>query len=294
MSTENEPALRNFAVNYIRHMHDLPSLTKIVLISGGSHGIGRAMALECLRRGLSVGILALPDGHLSKIVADIDDPRFHYLGINLVEPDATERVLAWLEENHLSVEYLINNVGFGRGGCFESVALREYQLMLALNNQVMINLTYGLLPQLKLHRGGVLNVSSMEASLPLPYKTVYTGTKGFIYNLSLALREEFRYHGISVSVLCPGPVLTNEDGLKRVKAQGGKAKLLLKMPEDIAPPAISGMLGGKAVIIPGWLPRVLVFVGGLLPRALRMRLLERIFRNYRDIETAGTLEVPAV
>lgn len=256
--------------------------SNLVLISGGSHGIGRAMALECLNRGLSVAILALPDHHLSEMVAEVDDPNFHYLGINLVDPDATDQVVDWLEKSGLSPKYLINNVGFGRGGCFESVPLREYQLMMTLNNHVMVNLTYALLPILKQHRGGVLNVSSMEASLPLPYKTVYTGTKAFIYNYSLALREEFRYYDISVSVLCPGPVLTNEDGLKRVKAQGNKAKLLLKMPEDIAPPAIDGLLSGKAVIVPGWLPKTLVFVGGLLPRALKMKLLEKIFRNYRD------------
>lgn len=256
--------------------------SELVLISGGSHGIGRAMALECLKRGLAVAILALPDKHLADIVEEIDNPDFYSLGINLVEKDATQKVLDWLENEQLSPKYLINNVGFGRGGCFESVPLKEYQLMMTLNNQVMVNLTYELLPHLKNNKGGVLNVSSMEASLPLPYKTVYTGTKAFIYNLSLALREEFRYHDISVSVLCPGPVLTNEDGLKRVKAQGNKAKLLLKMPEDIAPPAIDGLLSGKAVIIPGWLPKTLVFVGGLLPRALRMKLLEKIFRSYRD------------
>ncbi len=254
----------------------------LVLISGGSHGIGRAMALECLNRNLAVAILALPDQHLSEIVNEVDDPDFHYLGIDLVNQDAHKQVLAWLAENNLSPKYLINNVGFGRGGCFESVPLREYQLMMTLNNQVLVNLTYALLPELKKNKGGILNVSSMEASLPLPYKTVYTGTKAFIYNLSLALREEFRYYDISVSVLCPGPVLTNEDGLKRVKAKGKQAQLLLKMPEDIAPPAIDGLLSGKAVIIPGWLPKLLVRVAYFIPRRYRLRLLEKIFRSYRD------------
>ncbi|MEM9834932.1 MAG: SDR family NAD(P)-dependent oxidoreductase [Bacteroidota bacterium] len=252
------------------------------LITGGSHGIGRAMAEECLRRGIGVAILALPDAHLDQVMIDFADQNAVFLGINLIEEDAPTRVVRWLEEQDVRLKYLINNVGFGRGGCFEAVPLKEYQLMLRLNNQVMVDMTYTLLPQLKASQGAILNVSSMEATLPLPYKTVYTGTKGFIYNFSLALREEFRYYQISVSALCPGPVLTNEDGLKRVQAQGWKAKLLLKLPADIAPPAISGMLKGKAVIVPGTLPKILVTLGYYIPRSLRLRLLEKLFRKYRD------------
>ncbi|MEL6275448.1 MAG: SDR family NAD(P)-dependent oxidoreductase [Bacteroidota bacterium] len=253
-----------------------------VLITGGSHGIGRAMGEEALRRGLGVAIVALPDQHLTKVQQDWGHEAAYYLGLDLTASDAIDKVLAWLDKEQIHLKYLINNVGFGRGGLFEAVALREYQLMLRLNNQVMVGVTYALLPHLKANQGGILNVSSMEATLPLPYKTVYTGTKAFIYNLSLALREEFRYYNISVSVLCPGPVLTNEDGLVRIKAQGWKARLLVKMPEEIAPPAISGLLAGKAVIIPGWLPKTLVRLGYFVPRNTRLKLLEKLFRKYRD------------
>ena len=179
---------------------------------------------------------------------DLGHASAYYLGLDLTAIDAIDKVLAWLEEEQIPLKYLINNVGFGRGGLFEDVALREYQLMLSLNNQVMVNMTYALLPRLKASKGGILNVSSMEATLPLPYKTVYTGTKAFIYNLSLALREEFRYYDISVSVLCPGPVLTNEDGLVRIKAQGWKARLLVKMPEEIAPPLLMAFWLGKPLL----------------------------------------------
>lgn len=254
----------------------------LVLITGGSHGIGRAMAEESLKRGLAVAIVALPDAHLEKTMIDLSQQDVHFLGVNLVSDGAIEQVVSWLAKEGLTIKYLINNVGFGRGGCFEAVPLKEYQLMLRLNNQVLVDMTYSLLPHLKETKGGILNVSSMEATLPIPYKSVYAGTKGFIYNFSLALREEFRYHDISVSTICPGPVLTNEDGLKRVKAQGWKAKVILKMPEDIAPPAIDGLLNGKAVIIPGTLPKILANLGYVLPRSLRLKVLEKVFRKYRD------------
>ncbi|MEO0734128.1 MAG: SDR family NAD(P)-dependent oxidoreductase, partial [Bacteroidota bacterium] len=143
-----------------------------------------------------------------------------------------------------------------------------------------------LLPVLKRTKGGVMNMSSVEATLPLPYKTVYTGTKAFVYNYSLALREEFRYYDVSVTVLCPGPVITNEDGLKRVKAMGTLAKIAVTMPEDLAPEAISGMLNGKAVVRPGFLVKFMAFLGKFFPRPIKLRLLEKMFSKYREEASA--------
>ncbi len=272
--------------------HPAPhTLAEWTLITGGSHGIGLALARECLRQGLGVAVVALDDRELANIRQHLplaSPANFRSLGIDLVQAGAVDAVLQWLSEERIRVSYLINNAGFGRGGLFEHTPWTEYHTMLQLNNQVMVELIHRLLPQLKACRGGILNMSSMEATLPLPYKTVYTGTKGFVYNFSLALREEFRYHGVSVSVLCPGPVITNEDGLRRVAAQGARARLLVTMPDDIAPTAIAGMLSGKAVILPGLLVRILVLFGYLTPRPLRMRVLEKLFSRYRETDVAVT------
>lgn len=273
-----------------------PPTAEWVLITGGSHGIGLALARECLRQGLGVAVVALPDANLSAAQVELGGTgrvRFRSFGTDLVAPGAVDRVIDWLEAEDIRLSYLINNAGFGRGGLFEHTAWEEYRTMLQLNNQVMAELIYRLLPQLKARSGGILNMSSMEATLPLPYKTVYTGTKAFVYNFSLALREEFRHHGVSVSVLCPGPVITNEDGLRRVEAQGARARLLVTMPDDIAPEAIAGMLAGRAVIVPGRLVRLLIGISYLTPRPWRMRVLEKLFSRYREEAPALGAKVEA-
>lgn len=266
-----------------------------VLVTGGSHGIGRALALESHRRGLAVAVVALPNAdltHFEEEMAQQPGAVHATLGLNLVEEGAVGKIVDWLETSGIRPKYLINNAGFGRGGLFEHTAWGEYKVMMQLNNQVMVDLTYALLPVLKQTKGGVMNMSSVEATLPLPYKTVYTGTKAFVYNYSLALREEFRYYDISVSVLCPGPTITNEDGLKRVKAMGTLAKIAVTMPEDLAGESIRGMLNGKAVIRPGFLVKLMAFLGKLFPRPLKLRLLEKLFSKYRE-EDAPTEQVAA-
>ncbi|PPK84066.1 hypothetical protein CLV84_4216 [Neolewinella xylanilytica] len=258
-----------------------------VLITGGSHGIGLALAAECLRQGLGVATVALDDEHYARLpmsLRPLIPTNLRTLSLDLTEDGAIDRILEWLNREGITVSYLINNAGFGRGGLFEHTCWKEYRTMMLLNNQVMVELTYRLLPQLRECGGGILNLSSMEATLPLPYKTVYTGTKAFVYNFSLALREEFRHHGVSVSVLCPGPVITNADGLRRLEAQGWRAKLLVTTPSAIAPQAIRGMLDGRAVVVPGILTRMLILAGYLTPRHLRMRVLEKLFSRYREPE----------
>lgn len=262
-----------------------------VLITGGSHGIGRALALECVRRKFAVAIVALPNAdlkHMEEELATIPGCVFAVFGVNLVEAGAVDGVLEWLKGGNILPTYLINNAGFGRGGLFENTPWNEYRIMMQLNNQVMVELTYALLPILKITKGGVLNMSSAEATLPLPYKTVYTGTKAFVFNYSLALRQEFKYYDITVTALCPGPVITNEDGLKRVKAMGRLAQIAVTMPEDLAEEAISGMLNGKDVVHPGFLVKFMALLGVVFPRRVKLKVLERMFSKYRDEDKPTT------
>lgn len=279
-----------------REMGAAPSLSNtrkhyFTLITGSSHGIGRAMAEECARLGHNLLLVALDDQFLSKAADDLQarySINVETLGIDLTAPEAPRRVFEWCRDYRYHVDTLINNAGFGRGGLFENTDLEEYIAMMKLNNQAMVSLTYHFLPAMqKLPKARIMNMSSLEATLPLPYKTVYTGTKNFVYAFSLALREELKTTNVSVSVLCPGPVLTNEDGLKRIKAHGRRSQILLMMPEQVAPIAINGMMKGKGVIIPGRLPFWIVKVAKLFPTATKMSILERLFRKYRYEETVG-------
>ncbi len=255
------------------------------LITGASQGIGRAMAEECARRGMPLLLVALDNPHLYQAA---DQLREEYgvavrcLGIDLTGPNAPGEVWQWCHENGFQVVNLINNAGFGRSGLFEHLPQDEYHNMIMLNTQVLVTLTHHFLPSLKkLRRAHIMNMSSIEFAMPIPYKAVYTGTKNFVYAFSLSLREELKGSGVKVSVLCPGPVLTNPDGLKRIKAMGSRSRLLLMMPEDVAPVAIRGMLDGKSVIVPGRVPAFLALLARFLPRDTKMSLLERVFRKYK-------------
>ncbi len=256
------------------------------LITGASQGIGRALAYECAGKGMNLFLVALPNRWLDETVQEIINQYpvdvISY-GIDLTDDEAPVMVHEFAKINNIEVNVLINNAGFGTSGLFERSDFKVNNRMIKLNNLAFVALTHCFLEDLSRNAPSyLLNMSSMEATLPLPYKAVYTGTKNFIYAFTLALKEELRGTDVNVSVICPGPVLTNADGLKRIKSQGLKARLLVRMPHEVARYAIQKMYDKKTVLVPGLFPRLILFLGCLIPRALKMRALERLFRVYRD------------
>lgn len=256
------------------------------LITGASMGIGRAFAFECASRGMNVLLVALQELRLDQTKEELSSKYpvdVIAYGIDLTESAAVQTLFQYCQLHHIKVNILINNVGMGVGGRFENISFAIYMKMLNLNNQVMTMMSYYFLPMLKDATSGfILNMSSMEATLPLPYKSVYTGTKNFVYAFSLALREELAESNVKVSVVCPGPVLTNPDGLKRINSHGKRAKLIMLMPEEVAKIGIDNLLKGKGVIVPGKISWSIVKLMKFCPTSLKMKMLERVFRVYRD------------
>ena len=256
------------------------------LITGASMGIGRAFAFECASRGMNLLLVALPEAALEETKKQLTE-QFSVdvisYGVDLTKPEAVQALYDYCLSQNIAVNILINNAGMGAGGRFENIPNQVYLNILNLNIQALTLMTFHFLPMLKQQPSAfILNMSSMEATLPLPYKSVYTGSKSFIYSFSLALREELASSNVKVSALCPGPVLTNPDGLKRMSAHGSRAKMVMLMPEDVAKIGIKNLLKGRGVIVPGKINWTIVKVTKLLPTSLKMKMLERLFRVYRD------------
>lgn len=260
-------------------------MSNFTLITGACKGIGKALAYECASRKMNVLLVSNDRDCVQDVCDDIRKSKgvsCHCLAIDLMEEGAPEKVLQWVRQNGLSVNILINNVGIGKGGTFPGMPLSDVRHMMTLNNRVTVEMTYHFISELEKNKPAyILSVSSLEARLPLPYKAVYTGTKNFIYAFSLAIAQELKFSNIKVSVLCPGPVLTNADGLSRLKAHGRRSRLLMMYPDEVARIAVRAMLKGRQVIVPGKLNAFCFKLGAWLPVGIKMNLLEKLFRVYK-------------
>ena len=252
-----------------------------VLITGASKGIGRAFAVECAKRGMNLALISLPDENLEELSTELTKKyriKSSYKILNLTDRKAPEIIHNWCITNKLKINTLINNAGFGCVGRFENQSSGFYMQMINLNVNSVVLLTRLLLPDLKKNSPShILNLGSIASFYPMPYKTVYSATKIFVYSFSRALREELRPFNINVSILCPGPVITNSDVITRTLQQGKIGRWSALPPNKVAAIAIKNMLRKKFIIIPGFLSKVVYYAEKIVPMSIKQNLTARVF-----------------
>ena len=113
-----------------------------------------------------------------------------------------------------------------------------------------MELTHAALPgMVERGAGAVMNIASIAGFQPIPYMAVYSATKAFVQTFSEAVHEELHGTGVSVTVLCPGPVPT--EWAEIANAERFSIPLAQVSPRDVAEAAIGGMLAGKRSVVPG-------------------------------------------
>lgn len=259
------------------------------LITGASMGLGKALAQECASRGMNLILVALPNEGLPTLAETLQSKfgiEVVIFETDLTAAEAPENLAKHIKEN-FRVSALINNAGIGGTMFIEMASTAYLNAIIMLNIRALVMLTHQLIPELKSHpRSYILNVSSLAAFSPFPYKTIYPASKSFVLSFTRGLREELRETPISVTSLNPGLILTNPDVMFRSSVHGQKSTMAAHSPEDIARIAISGMLRGKAVIVPGIFSKFSRFLMQVLPSTIQMRILANIYRKECELLVA--------
>ena len=257
--------------------HQMP----YALITGASVGIGRALAIECARRNMNLALIDLPDSCLEVTIAHLRknySVNIRSLEVDLTTPNSAQKIYHWTNEEKITVGMLINNAGKGHLGSFTHYEHTFYEKMVRLNIESVVLLTRLFLPEmLKLERAYIMNLGSIASFYPIPYKIVYAGSKSFIFSFSRALKEELRHTGVRVSVLCPGPIITNQEVIQRIRRGGFWAKLSAMQPSKMAQIAIDQMMKGNTVIIPGRVNRFFKRASSVVPTFIKQKILVRKF-----------------
>ena len=264
-------------------MATMESHNLFTLITGASAGIGRALAEESAKRHRNLILISLPGEGLATLSESLRDRysvQVKFFEIDLTQDDAPHRVFRWTQSQGLPVNRLINNAGMGYQGSFEDYPPQFFDTMMRLNMISVVTLTRLLLPELKRHASAeILNLGSMAAFLPLPYKTVYAATKAFVYSFSIALREELRGTNVHVHILCPGSVPTNNEVKSRIENVGWLSSVSVLSPEKVAKIAFDKLEDRVQVIVPGLVNHIYMLLGKLVPQSVRPRMMARVYRK---------------
>ena len=252
------------------------SARPVAVITGASAGIGRALALEFAAHGYDLLLIARQSEGLQKVGAEIEaeyDIRVFAAALDVTDPDTPAQVVAFLEENRLSVDVLVNNAASWLVGPMGASDTDEAIQLMVANMAAPYALTRALLPGMISRGGGaILNVGSLAGELPSPGVAIYSASKSFLRSMTLALRHEVRGDNITVSLLVPGLVETGFTQAGQTAAQSGLRGIFASSPADIAAMAYRGLIAGKAIIIPGLVSRALYLGLRLIPERLAVRL----------------------
>ena len=251
------------------------------LITGGSQGIGRAIAHEFAARGIPVLLVALPGPELD---AAAEESRgqygctVHTLAVDLASLDGPQRVAEWCAAEGFELVALVNNAGLAGTSVFETSSPAYNDERVLVNVRATVLLTRLLLPNLLgRRRAWVLNMSSMAAFFPIPYKAVYAASKAFVLHFSRALRTELSGTPVSVTAVCPNGVASNDGTSGGIRAHGVAGALTSIDIRLLARQSVDAMMRGRAVFIPNPVNRLVLAISALIPLPLRQRMIRRRF-----------------
>ena len=274
-------------------------MNKYALITGGSAGIGLAVARELALRGYGLVLVARSEEKLAlareSLMRDLNkEIDILTLSLDLTREDAAQTLFDWTQQQGLIVEVLVNNAGVY---FFEEAIVLDAAKTQALIQLNILTLTrlcqlFGaemaerkraagrVNPVEKAEPAYILNISSYSVYMPWAGWSLYSASKAYVKNFSMALARELRSRAVVVSCAAPAGVATSLLGLPGKLARLGRRCGILMSPQTCARRIVRALFRQREYIIPGWyywpLIPIVKCIGWCFPQKLH-RLLTKIF-----------------
>jgi short-subunit dehydrogenase len=184
---------------------------QVVIVTGASSGIGRAMTLELAGQGAKLILAARRADLLEQVAAECRQIGTEAFAVQTDISDEAQckSLVAQAIEKFGRVDLLINNAGLTVTALFEDLPdLHLFKHTMDVNFYGNVYCCYYALPYLKQTRGRILAISSLGGKAALPYNTPYISSKYALHGFYDALRMELLQHGVSVTIICPSWVVT--------------------------------------------------------------------------------------
>lgn len=240
------------------------------LITGGSSGIGLEMAKLLAARGYSLILVSNQEEQLNQLKQKLSSQyavMVETLYINLARSEAASEVFNFCEQKNLEVEVLVNNAGFFFFGQITDAELTKAQAKIHLHVMTSSLLCTLFGNEMKKRKGGfILNNSSISAYKDFPGIGYYGATKSYIKSFTGSLRTELKFYGVHVTCLCPGATATNLYDPNIIDVELGKKLGIMMSAEKVAKLAVKGLFNNRAVVVPGFMTRLMLFFALLTPQ----------------------------
>jgi uncharacterized protein len=251
-------------------------MAETALVTGASSGIGEQFARQLADRGHDLVLVARRSDRLEKLAGELPTDA-HVLECDLAS-DA-EGLPARVHELGADVDLLVNNAGFGTHGRFWEIPEGRDAEMVRLNCEAVVILTRAFLPaMIERGRGGVIVVASTAGMLPLPYEAAYSASKAFALHFTEALHTELHGTGVRAMAVNPGPVPTEWQAVADFEEGPERLPGVIEA-DQVVREALAAYDSGKRSFVPGRTFRWFMRASSVGPRAVQLRVAERMYRK---------------
>ena len=254
---------------------------KIALVTGGSSGIGKAIACKLAERGMDVWLVAQRMELLNSAKKEVETHRKNQnqkIGIisaDISNIDEVRMVVNQVIDSSGTPELLVNSAGVAHPGYVQDLDINIFSWMMEVNYFGTVYMTKEVLPaMLKNKCGYIVNISSAAGFIGTFGYTAYGASKFAVHGFTAALRAEMKSHGIGVSVVFPVDTETNqldyENRFKPVETIALDTLTKVMSADDVAREIIKGIERGWYIILPGFDSKLLYRLNGILGQELSL------------------------
>lgn len=257
-------------------------LVPAAVVTGGSRGIGAAIALRFAQAGSDIALIARDKTALRATADDIaarTGRRVTALAQDITALGSARALESELEHRGLYGNILVNAAGMGLSGPFAEHDPEALARLVQLNAGATAVLMRHFLPGMCARRqGGVLNVASLGGVIPGPYQAAYYASKAFVISLTEAAGAEVAGLGVRITVLAPGPVETSFHAVMGAERCLYRRLLPSHAPDAVAKAAYRGFMLGRRVVAPGLFDSVAYLGLRFIPHAVTVPLMKLLLR----------------
>jgi NAD(P)-dependent dehydrogenase (short-subunit alcohol dehydrogenase family) len=219
---------------------------KVVLVTGGSSGLGRVIAEAFAAAGARVVIVGLEGDQVAAAGGEMRDAGLDVLAVqaDITRQDDVDRLFRQSVEHYGGLDVLVNNAGRSMRGKVLDTSPEQFRELMELNLIALVRCTQAAMPHLLKRRGHVVNIGSLAAKSASRWVGAYPATKHAVAAYSQQLRLELGSEGLHVLLVCPGPIARDDERLyplegleelpERARRPGAGVKTKAIAPQKLA------------------------------------------------------------
>jgi NAD(P)-dependent dehydrogenase (short-subunit alcohol dehydrogenase family) len=264
----------------VRGMRETSLASQVVLITGGSRGLGLLMAREFAGEGCRIAICARDEQELDAAVADLEARGAEALGVrcDVADREQVAEMIARVTERFGRIDVLVNNAGIIQSAPLGAMGVDDFHQAMDVNFFGAVHATLAVLPQMRARRQGrIVNITSIGGKVAVPHLLPYDAAKFALVGLSEGLRSELAKDGITVTTIVPGLMRTGSPVNAFFKGDpekefawfslGAATPLTAMSAERAARRIVQATRRGEAEVTLSWQAKLLRLTHDLFPGA---------------------------